>query len=250
MGQIFSLLFLFFGVVFPQAPGNEFGEITLPLGKVSIKKLKLDNWERALPKQKLFVGEHVRTLSKSRCEITLKTGGKVRIGENSELELGNADIKPMEKNYNASLKKGNIWVSVKAAFGEKKNVSINTPTAVAAIRGTKYRAVADSAESSVLIYEGEVDVNAAKNMVETKGKEEKDPQEEKPKFKLGPVEEIEAPKEIPGPYKVSLEDWVKLVEGWQINIRKDGKYNLFEFDKTADGEVDFVKWNKEQDNKE
>ena len=55
---------------------------------------------------------------------------------------------------------------------------------------------------------------------------------------------------MPGPYEVSLEDWIKLVEGWQINVRKDGKYSLFEFDKTADGELDFVKWNKERDTKE
>ena len=58
-----------------------------------------------MPGQKVFVGDHIRTLSKSRCEITLKTGGKVRIGEHSELELGSADIKPMEKNFNASLKR-------------------------------------------------------------------------------------------------------------------------------------------------
>ena len=45
----------------------------------------------------------------------------------------------MEKNFNASLNKGNIWVSAKAAFGEKKNVSVRTPTAVAAIPGTKNR---------------------------------------------------------------------------------------------------------------
>jgi len=241
---------LFLSLICAQTTGNEFGKISLPLGKVSVKKPKIDNWGRALPGQKVFVGDHIRTLSKSRCEITLKTGGKVRIGEHSELELGSADIKPMEKNYNASLKKGNIWVSAKAAFGEKKNVSVRTPTAVAAIRGTKYRAAADSAESSVLIYEGVVDVNAAKNVAEPQGKGEKDTQKGKPKFKLGPVEEVGAPTEVPGPYEVSLENWIKLVEGWQINIRKDGKYSLFEFDKAADGELDFVKWNKEQDTKE
>ena len=246
----FSLLFLFLSLICAQTTGNEFGKISLPLGKVSVKKPKMDNWGRALPGQKVFVGDHIRTLSKSRCEITLKTGGKVRIGEHSELELGRADIKPMEKNYNANLKKGNIWVSAKAAFGEKKNVSVRTPTAVAAIRGTKYRAAADSAESSVLIYEGVVDVNAAKNVAEPQGKGEKDTQKGKPKFKLGPVEEVGAPTEVPGPYEVSLEDWIKLAEGWQINVRKDGKYSLFEFDKTADGELDFVKWNKEQDAKE
>ena len=174
----------------------------------------------------------------------------MRIGENSDLELEKVVIKPMEKDYRANLKRGNIWVSAKAAFGEKKNVSVRTPTAVAAIRGTKYRAIADSAESSVLIYEGEVDVNAAKNVVEAQDKGEKDTPEGKPKFKLGPVDEVKGPTEVPGPYEVSLEDWIKLVEGWQINVRKDGKYSLFEFNKTADGELDFVKWNKEQDAKE
>ena len=72
----------------------------------------------------------------------------------------------MEKNFNASLKKGNIWVSAKAAFGEKKNVSVRTPTAVAAIRGTKYRAKAGEEESEVLVYDGKVDVNAAKNVLD------------------------------------------------------------------------------------
>ena len=104
----FSLLFLFLTLICAQTAGNEFGKISLPLGKVSVKKPTLDSWGRALPGQKVFVGDHIRTLSKSRCEITLKTGGKVRIGENSELELESADIKPMEKNYNANLKKGNI----------------------------------------------------------------------------------------------------------------------------------------------
>ncbi len=33
----------------------------------------------------------------------------------------------------------------------------------------------------------------------------------------------------------------------QINVRKDGKYNMFKFDQTADGDLDFVKWNKELD---
>ena len=79
----------------------------------------------------------------------------------------------MEKNFNASLNKGNIWVSAKAAFGEKKNVSVRTPTAVAAIRGTKYRAKAGDGESEVLVYNGKVDVNAAKNVIEERQEKRK-----------------------------------------------------------------------------
>ena len=43
---------------------------------------------------------------------------------------------------------------------------------------------------------------------------------------------------------------MSLVEGMQINVRKDGKYSMFKFDQDADTGLDFVKWNKEQDAKD
>ena len=63
-------------------------------------------------------------------------------------------------------------------------------------------------------------------------------------FKLGPVTEVQAPSQVAGPYEVSLEDWVSLVEGMQINVRKDGKYSMFKFDQDADDSLDFVKGTK------
>lgn len=225
---------------------KEFGAITLPLGKVEVQSVGSDQWQRAKVRHLVFVDDKIRTQAKSRAEITLKGGGKVRIGENSELELTEANVKPLVKHFNANLNRGKIWVSAKAAFGEKKNVAIRTPTAVAAIRGTKYRADAGDEESSVLVYDGKVDVNWVNNINELRKKQklEKEP----PKFKLKPPEEIKAPEQVAGPYEVTLEEWITLVEGMQINIRKDGKYHMFEFDKTADAELDWVKWNRELDN--
>jgi hypothetical protein len=240
---------LFWLQVTGQPGGKEFGKITLPLGKVEIRSAGSDTWERALPNRKVFVGDVIRTLARSRCEITLKGGGKVRIGENSELELNEANVKPMEKLFKANLKKGNAWVAAKAAFGEKKNVSIRTPTAVAAIRGTTYRTQAGEEESSVLVYEGKVDVNQPQN-VEGTGPGKAPKGGGKPKFKLGPVQEVAAPTEVAGPYEVTLEEWITLVEGMQINVRKDGKYHMFKFDQASDAQLDFVKWNRELDAQE
>ena len=155
----------------------------------------------------------------------------------------------MAKSFNANLKKGNVWVSAKAAFGEKKNIAVKTPTAVAAIRGTKYRAKAGEDESSVLVYDGKVDVNQAKNYIEDRKEKRKSLAPPNTGFKLGPVTEVKAPTQVSGPYEVTLKEWVTLAEGMQINIRKDGKYSMFEFNKEEDGEMDFVKWNKEQDAK-
>ncbi|MBT3590601.1 MAG: FecR domain-containing protein [Candidatus Marinimicrobia bacterium] len=230
------------------AGGQKFGKISLPLGKVEFKSESSD-WKRAKPNQPVFEGNTIRTKAKSRCEITLVGGGKIRLGENSELVLNKADVKPMVKNFNANLKRGNIFVSAKAAFGEKKNIAIRTPTAVAAIRGTKYRASAGEAESSVLVYEGKVDVNQAKNYIEERKEKRKGLGQNgfggAPKFTLGPVTEIKAPTQVSGPFEVTLEEWVTLAEGMQINIRSDGKFHMFEFDQSKDAEDEFVKWNQE-----
>ena len=244
--NLIPILVLVFNFIIAQQP---FGKITLPLGKVDVSTAE-NKWSRAKPNQPVFEGNVIRTQVKSRCEITLTGGGKVRIGEQSELELNEADVKPMAKSFNANLKKGNVWVSAKAAFGEKKNIAVRTPTAVAAIRGTKYRAKAGHDESSVLVYDGKVDVNQAKNYIEERKEKRKGLAPKNTPFKLGPVTEIKAPTQVSGPYEITLEEWVTLAEGMQINIRKDGKYSMFEFDQSADGDLDFVKWNKEQDAKQ
>jgi len=249
---IIKLLLLTAFVTNLTSAGKQFGKISLPLGKVEVQTSGADLWEKAKPNRPVFEGDVVRTATKSRAEITLKGGGKIRLGENSELELNEANVKPMEKNFKAKLKKGNVFVSAKAAFGEKKNVQLRMPTAVAAIRGTKYRASAGDDESEVLVYNGKVDVNAAKNVIDERQDKRKSlaPGETptgKPKFTLAPVTELKAPTQVSGPYEVTLEEWVTLAEGMQINVRKDGKYHMFEFDQAKDGDVDFVKWNKELD---
>ena len=222
---------------------KEFGKVTLPLGRVQVQKGGTGDFKRAMPRMSIHEKDIVKTLAKSRCEITLVGGGKLRIGQNSELEITEANVKPMEKNFGATLKKGDVWVAAKAAFGEKKNVAVRTPTAVAAIRGTKYRAKAGEDESSVLVYDGKVDVNAAKNVIDARNQQMRQggPQGgAAPKFTLGPVTEIQAPTQVAGPYEVSLEDWISLVEGMQINVRKDGKYSMFKFDQDTDAGLDFV----------
>ncbi len=239
----FSILVFFVSDV--NTAGKQFGKISLPLGKVEVQATGVEAWEKAKPNRPVFEGDVISTAPKSRAEITLQGGGKMRIGENSELELTAANVKPMAKNFSANLKKGNIFVSAKAVFGEKKSVSVRTPTAVAAIRGTKYRAKAGDDESEVFVYDGKVDVNAAKNIIDERQEKRKslDPGSApgKPKFTLGPVTEVS------GPYEVTLEDWISLVEGMQINVRKDGKYHMFKFDQAKDGDLDFVQWNKELD---
>ena len=83
-------------ILLAQVSAAEFGKISLPLGMVEVKSGDAD-WIRAKPKMPINENDFVRTKAKSRCEITLTGGGKVRIGENSELEITAASVKPMTK---------------------------------------------------------------------------------------------------------------------------------------------------------
>jgi hypothetical protein len=87
---------------------KEFGKITLPLGRVQIQKNGSGAFKRAMPKMSVHENDIIKTLAKSRCEISLIGGGKLRIGQNSELEITLANVKPMEKNFEATLKKGDV----------------------------------------------------------------------------------------------------------------------------------------------
>ncbi len=226
--------------------GELFGRVTFPLGTVQVQTASNPGWTQVALNQEVFVGDRIQTQVKSRCEITLNGGGKFRIGEQAEVELTQASVTALQKDFGATVSTGQVWVAAKAAFGESKNVAVRVPTAVAAIRGTKYRTVADTAESSFLVYEGEVDVNwvGAVEGSEQGDSGEGGAQEE---IRIGPPQDIAPPEVVPGPYDVALEDWITLVEGMQINVRRDGTYHMFEFDQAADGELDFVRWNKELD---
>ena len=245
--RLLQIILLVSTIAFGQ---KEFGKVTLPLGRVQVQKGGSGDFKKAMPRMPIHEKDIVKTLAKSRCEITLVGGGKLRIGENSELEITEANVKPMEKNFGATLKKGNVWVAAKAAFGEKKNVAVRTPTAVAAIRGTKYRANAGAAESQVLVYEGKVDINTPENLANMRRDDVQQRQQQQggaPTFSLRPVQTMQAPTQVAGPFEVTLEEWITLVEGMQINLRADGKYHMFEFDKDADAQDPWVQWNNEQD---
>ena len=87
--------------------GKQFGKLTLHLGEVEIKAAAESDWVEVKPKMLINENDVIRTQAKSRCEITLVGGGKVRIGEKAELEITEASVKPMEKKFNAKLNKGN-----------------------------------------------------------------------------------------------------------------------------------------------
>lgn len=215
------------------------GNISFIIGSTSdvqIKQKDKTSWQAAKLKMDVKNADKIRTQKESRCEIKLLEGSVLRIGESSEFEFTDATVAKSPKKVNATLLKGKMWSNIVNLKSKSENFQVKTPTAVCAVRGTIYRIDADSS-TTLLVYDGEVDVGPASFWTMPPSSEPT----------IAPPSEVPGPTEVPGPYEVSLDEWVRIVQGYQIIVRPDGKYAKSRFNAASDNQLDWVKWNKERD---
>jgi hypothetical protein len=89
----------------------------------------------------------------------------------------------------------------------------------------------------VAVYDGQVDVGPTQNL------QQQLQQQRQP----GAPVQVPGPTQVPGPFQVSLEQWVRLVEGYQMEVRNNGRYAKTKIDSTAEAQLDWIRWNKERD---
>lgn len=177
--------------------------------------------------QKIDLGDQIRTGTESVVEVTYAKGTVIRIGENSKVVLSGS-----EAAANTKVSQGKIWANVqKMATGQYR---VTTPVATAAVRGTVFRVdAASDSSSTVALYEGKVDVGPADT---TKIKSE-----QPATSGWGP------PVEVPGPYEVSMETWIHLEPGKEINVRWGGKFATKEIDQASDAQNKWIQFNQKRD---
>ena len=183
-------------------------------------------------------GDLVKTEKESRCEIKLLDASVVRIGESSQFEFTQANVTAAQRKVKAELKSGQVYVNLNTKTSDKSSFQIKAPTAVCAVRGTIYRVDGDST-TRCTVYDGVVSVGPASlwgQPIKSSGKN------------LQPYQ-VQGPTQIPGPYEVSLDQWVQIVKGFQITVRSDGKYAKSQFDPAQDTAKEWVKWNQQLDKK-
>jgi hypothetical protein len=187
-------------------------------------------------KMDVLQGDRIKTAAESRCEVRLNDGSIIRIGENSVFDFQQSNISNSTRQVEAGLSFGKIWAVVTKWVNPQNQFSVKSPTAVCAVRGTIYRMEADST-TRVAVYDGKVDVGP------TDALRQQLQQQQRP----GAPVQIPGPTQIPGPYQVSLEQWVQLVQGFQLEVRGNGRYAKTKIDSVADSRLDWVRWNKERD---
>jgi hypothetical protein len=236
---IITILATFGSIGSQSSTATTIGKINFILGKefeVTIRHESDAKWFPVRLKMDIRRGDRIKTAKETRCEIKLNDGSIIRMGENSEFDFQQSNLSKSTRQVEAGLSIGKIWAVVTKWANPKDQFSVKSPTAVCAVRGTIYRMEADST-TRVAVYDGQVDVGP------TQGLRQQLQQQRPP----GAPVQVPGPTQVPGPFQVSLEQWVRLVEGYQMEIRNNGRYAKTKIDSTAETQVDWVRWNKERD---
>jgi len=215
-------------------------------GKVQVQLLEGAAWVMAESKPPwrtvrqgdvLQVGDEVQTGPKARLECLLPDRSCVRFADNCRFILVRLDAEPAKpRDIRVQMAVGRAWANVAKAIGAKGSFEIATRNAVAGVRGTVYHLnVHEDKSVLVRVYDGTVVVIGGSKQTEA------------PPL-VGPPQKVAGPKSIPGPQKVSMEEWTFIIKAMQqIYVRSDGTAEQ-PHDFTAQEDRDaWVEWNLMRD---
>ncbi len=216
-------------------------EITMLEGEASVLRDGSSEWREARNDMPLMEGDALYSREESFVEVRYANGAIVRLGEETKIIIKEST----EKKSSTNTLLGKIWVNMKKLISRDKDFELSSPTAVAAIRGTKFRMdTRKDSSTDVRVFSGEVAVGPSDKDT-SKSREDND-NEGKEGEKVEDPHEVPGPEEVPGPYEVPLEEWRSIVAGQMISVRSDGMFA----EKEIDEEDSFTKRNKELDKKE
>ena len=126
-------------------------------GDVKVQRSKSPKWLKARINMPLKEKDAIRTFVESEAVIQTADGHTISLKENTTLELA-AFMKDAKgaKKTNIKILSGDLMANVKKLTQKKSKFAFETPTAVAAIRGTKVGFDVDKDKTDIRVYEGKV----------------------------------------------------------------------------------------------
>ena len=140
------------------------GKIAAAKGGEQATLLPRRTWQRAVVQQDLKAGDILRTNAAGTLAIVFVDGTQVRLGRNSVMA-----VRQISKGGRStlSLQRGRAWGR---SPRNRSNLSIETPSATAAIRGTEWAITADEDSSELQVFSGTVELsNEAGSLTVTAG---------------------------------------------------------------------------------
>lgn len=139
------------------------GKFTYVEGKVDVLRGGTPPAITAKVTDNVFQGDIVRTKSNSKAELVMRDNTVVRIGQRSRIDI--SEYLSDDKNYKSSIKlqRGQVKAVVDKNVSKRISLSpdanrfeIQTPNAVAGVRGTEFFVAYEQNTTTVLLKEGEV----------------------------------------------------------------------------------------------
>ncbi len=129
------------------------GKITAAKGGEQATLLPRKTWQKAVRQQDLKAGDILRTKAAGTLAIVFADGTQVRLGRNSVMV-----VRRVSKSgaSSLSLQRGRAWGR---SPRNRSNLSIETPSATAAIRGTEWAIDADDDSSALQVFSGVVELS-------------------------------------------------------------------------------------------
>lgn len=128
------------------------GEISFVIGKTEIRKAD-HRWRSAKTGAKVHFGDSLVTRAESRCEIHMKPGRIVRVGENSRVyvtpkDIGGAHVKSW---------KGKLWINI---FQPRHpGLNIYASGTISCIRGTVFGIQCNQDHATYQVFKGRIEVS-------------------------------------------------------------------------------------------
>ena len=149
--------------LFAQDPAGSFSYVK---GEVLIKADKGQDWKAAKAGTPFFPLDQIRTGEEGKAELMFKNGNIIWISSMSNMVIQNMESNKVDKTEKTKVKLmfGRVTNSVEKMFDEKSKFEVETDSAVAAVKGTKffmdYSGEQDNTE--VGVFEGSVLVDNKK----------------------------------------------------------------------------------------
>lgn len=175
-------------------------------------------------------GDTIETKEKSRLELALPDGSKLRLGASTKVTLTEAHFGNKERNVNVSTWVGRVWAKVAKAVGGSDTFEVETRNAVAGVRGTSFAVHAAADLSSVVrVYAGTVGVRKGDG-AEAFGNQK-------------------TRKQVPSPSEIDRKQWEEIIAGAmkQVKITAAGEISPAEDFADSGDDVEWAMWNKKRD---
>jgi hypothetical protein len=195
------------------------------LGEVQARAAGDTAWKEVEIGMALGSGSTVRTGAESRAELELKDGSRIDVQEKSLFEIKTADAAKQQHEFTVTV--GKVYANIRKLSGDRANFRFNTPTAVAAIRGTKIIVGFVDGRTVVKLTEGKVEMKLIATGDTTTLKEGQQITVNSDKFEVAPIPAADPDTaKMPGldmpSFNLSLDDFVT----WPADKMKELKWEF------------------------